>query len=461
MKIDKSRVPGVIRLFCVLFVLWLSCPVHGDPLDNFTKPLPGMGEIWNPPGWNKSYTLDKSDSFTISWSHSNIVRYKLDDELKYLQASKGPIFGIQHSTNKSWYSLSWLMNDTELQFMNNGNLNRLDGDRTNVDFEMGYIFPIEDDSSITLATRFDNDSLFSKGRLPVLFRSVPGLGDNEESSFTWEENNWTLASYFNHDNDSIGLVLGGLSRQISLTSESDDEHVKLEFAPFGCTLGLIASTRIDDNVDAQVFYRFGLTDGEKGVFRQGEKLGLLDSGVNSWLFGLNIYSTDEIPDWNLSFTTEKSSTRLKGSADISGFVEPVFGIISPRAHADAHYSHSLTSLGYNKNVGRILDSDFTGLCGLTYWDVDCNLKTWESLLFGSAQINEQTSYLETESGLLFHLGFKAKWDLSNRDELCLNFGQSIPIYVNEGEKESSQPGLSHDRSYDGGRTISINYSHRF
>jgi hypothetical protein len=452
---------GIIQLICGVLILWLACPAHADPLDKFTKPLMGMRDTWNPPGLNKAFTLDRADYFTLTWSHSNIVRYKLDDELKYMLASTGPVFNIQHTNRKSWYSLNWLSHDTEFHVMDDSRINRLDGDRTLVDFEMGYIFPLEEDSCINLATRFNHHDLTSKGKLPLLFNNVSGLGENENSSFDWRENNWTLASHYNHDGDSIGIVLSSLNKQINLASDTEDEHIELEFAPSGYSLGVTATTQVDHKVAGQAFYRFGFSEGDKSVYRRDNRLGPLKSGVNSWLCGIRFYDSDDIPDWSLALTSEKSSTRLSGSADLTSFIEPVFGIVSPRAHLDAHYSLSQTSIGYEKNIGRLFDSNFTGLFGLTYWDMDCNLKTWESLLFGSAQINEESSYADIESGFLLHAGFNATWKLSNRDKINLNFGQSIPIAVNEREKDPGQPGLPHQRSYDGGRTVSISYIRSF
>ncbi|MFH1514530.1 MAG: hypothetical protein ABIG42_03630 [bacterium] len=455
-----------MRFFNIFFfVILINALVYvesavADPLDKFMKPLPGAGEIMDLPGFYFVFPKDDTNELTITWTDSCTFRYKLDGLLEDLLTSGGPVINYRHANKNAYYEIGWFLHDTEFLFVSGDRINQLDGDRNLLKVETAFLIPMKN-AELTIGGRYSYHNLEISGKLPILFKGVPGLGEDENSFLKWKENEILVASHYRKGKDSVGLMLGFPLKNISLESVSSNERARLEFKPSGFKTGLSLSTEVDNDITGELYFALGRLSGKNGVFRQDEQIGPMHTGINNRQWCIRLFDTAEYPDWMLSLIYEKSSTGLQGSADLTQLANPIYGIASPRAHLNAHYDISQTMLKFEKELGKFLNSDLSGSFGLTYWAMNGKLTTWESLLFGSAIINENTEFLDVESGLLFHLGFNADWQLSQKDSIRFDISQSIPFNV---KRQFDQPGgisQPHDRKWDGGRFISLSFVHSF
>ncbi len=463
---DTSREP-----ICIFFRTWIPVLIflllgnsaYADPLGRFAGDLPGSEPWWTPSGADPGFSESPSTDFTLTWSDAEVVRYKVDDELRCLLTSSGPLLGLDHTDRDSFIRLSWLGHDVEAHAGSGGEINTLSGDRSLLEFEAGFDFQLLNEDNLTVAASYYNFRLNADGLLPTLMSGIPGLDEDESSNLDWRENGWSIGVHYRRDRISFGILYGQSSNQMELESVSPVELVRLRVDPSGHTIGFTGEMPLDRQTIGEAFYWVTHSYGEDGVYRGEGDLGPFRAAMDSWTGGFRLKSAEDLPRWQLSFTRGIHRNTLSGSANISSFGEPVFGIVTPRVHLDLNIKVMLSTIIYERDTGEIADAKISCFLGATRWDLEGDVRTWESYLFGSAILNETITTLDAESGWLAHAGIRAGWELSDRDNLQLHIGQSVPVSIARSIEPSppGPPGPPRRTVWDGGRYVSLSCTHIF
>ncbi|MCX6645495.1 MAG: hypothetical protein NTY09_03930 [bacterium] len=465
-KINNNLRLVTVAGILVILQLVIIKPVQADFLDRLSFRYPGAEYVWRPPGAMRFPQGDTENDFSIRWADCTLARYKIDGKLRTLGTIDGPELNFNHADPHFYISTGFISQSPELRINQNSRNyeNNLTGDRSIFRLEGGYNFPLASDESITLAFNFTNLDLNTSGTLESLVHGIPGLEDSDSSRLDWSESGWTVAVHYLWDNTaSFGVAYGQSESDISINSFSEQENVSIGVRPSGVTYGMTAFFPLQSDKNCEVFYRYTRNSGGGGVYRREKWLGPFNALMNSREYGFQLRDSNEMERWRFTLSRGVYSESLHGSANISGFGSPVFGITSPRVHMDSNTQLSITTAMYEKDIGTILDSNGTFSIGLSRWDMEGGVGTWESYLFGSAIANDDYTLLEWESGWLAHLGFEFDWEIASDDSLVLFIGQTIPINIVETEADQllEHPVVHRVRRYDGGRYLSLTYTLNF
>lgn len=440
-------------------------PSRADFLDRFTWDFPGAESVWRPPGTLIFPMSGIEDSISISWADRTLARYKIDEELRTLATLDGPGFTFSHRDPRLYFITGYITQDAEFTVNPNSHRyeNHLTGDRSILRLEGGYNFVLNSDESLTLAIQNTNLDFVTEGILQSLVHGIPELDTGDSSAFDWTESGWTLAAHYVWEQASFGVAYGRCSSEIGVRLLSENENISINVAPAGVTYGLTTAFPLGDDKNTEIFYRYTRNTGDGSVFRGCSQLGPFNALTNTREYGFQLRDSNEPVRWKFTLSRGIYSTTLHGSANISGFSAPVFGIASPRVHLDSDTMLSITTAQYEKDIGTILDSNSTFSIGLSRWDLEGGAKTWESYVFGSAIVNEKYTRLEWDSGWLVHIGLEFNWEIDSDDNLALFVGQTIPVSIVETDPDIwlESPDVPRVRRYDGGRLVSLTYTINF
>ena len=464
MQTSRESICILLRTWIpVLLFFSLANATHADPLHRLTGDVPGSEPWWILPGSDVRFSDSPSTDFTLSLSESQVVRYKEDEQLRYLLTSDGPSCVLSHTGRNSYYRLGWLGQNVDAFFFSGGENNRLDGDRSLTEFGSAFYFPLKNRNGLILGASYYRYRLSADGVLPAMVNGIPGFEDDDVSSLNWREDGFSLGLTYQKEESSIGISYAHSDNRIELLSESPDDLIRLGVEASGSTFGISGEMPLDSQTIGEAYFYTTQNSGEDGVYRRESELGPMRASQDSWCGGFSLESRDKLPEWRLSVTRGIHRTVLYGSANISSFAEPVFGIVTPRVHIDAAVKLSLSSVIYERDGGEFADADITWFLGATRWDLEGDIRTWESYLFGSAILNETVTPLDAESGWLVHAGFSADWELTKRDSLLLHVAQTVPVSITRTiyPGPPGEPGPDRRTVWDGGRYIYLGYIHSF
>jgi len=431
-------------------------PCHADPFYRLASDFSGS-ELWREFTQSTTFSETPKNTFKLDWDLGNLARYKETGGESFLLQSRGGNFNYQYSDPSSFFNFEWLRHEVETGISSDGMENRLDGIRNIVSIAGGINADCGDSSSLKFVGRYTylQDSL--SGMLPTLVNGIPGFEISDDSGLNWDESGWGLEVSYQERQSLIGVAYGQSDNHFSLNSMTGDDEISLRVSAPGYFLGIFGEAPLDSQTLGRAYFYDTRSCGDEGIYRQNERLGPMRGGVDSRHFGFQLSDSDVSNEWELSITRGIYTTNLSGSADISSFGEPVFGIVTPRIHFDSFLRLSLTTALFGWNAGEFAGSEIRLSGGATRWNIDDSVRSWESYLFGGGILNESETGIDIESGWLGHVGFEASWHTTDSDKIILFVGQTIPISV--AKFESEKPGLVTGKSsvWDGGRWISLSY----
>lgn len=433
---------------------------NADPLERLVTPLPGAESWWEPPGTEDNLPPLNASHFKLGYNHAMLDRIKHGETLEQLLAVRGPVWEFAHNDPRYFVLLRGELLDVEIQVANATQTNRLDGEREYLKLEGGYRVPLGGNDELAFALASTTMNLPISGQLPSLVEGLPGFMGDDPVRLDWRENGWEAATTYRSGHDSITLAYGETASTIALNVQGLDDTIRAAVKPRGQSYGVLVEYCLNLNLALEAYLREVHNKGEQGIFLNGESVGPLRCEQDSWRFGLALRQPGGNPGWRISFAQGLYDTTLVGSARLSGFGGPVFGIVAPRGHVEASSRIKLQTALAEWRGGEVAGGELKYLLGTTRFDVDAEASTWQSVLFGAARVNKSTTMLDLEAGWLAHLGLAIDWDTSPSSHIGLEISQSIPFQTSKvGPPEPpGTPGQPAKRAVDGGRNITLTYT---